>query len=114
MLAISKGYIMVTKNKPATAPAALKPQTVAIPNWQQAGLTAFSQLVIGNGPNPTHIPNPNTAAGKRKQVLLNNAMAGQTVAQYYAAAKAAGYGKAGTNNAVLCHKVGLITLQLPK
>lgn len=78
------------------------------------GLTSFSQLVIGVGVNPNQ-PNYNTAttASKRKVVLLNNAMQGKTVAQYYAAAKAKVPGSISTNNPLQAVKQGLITLVLP-
>ena len=78
------------------------------------GLT-FNQLVIGNGTNPNQ-PNYCTkqASSKRKTVLLNNAMVGQTVQAYYNQAKAKGFGKPYHNNPLQAIKQGLITLHLPK
>jgi|TARA_R110000765_G_scaffold22892_3_gene58317 hypothetical protein len=77
----------------------------------------FSQLVIGKGTNPNHplVVNPTTASNKRKRVLLNNAMVGQTVAQYYNQVKAKlGMQKPSTNNPVYANaKLQLITLHLP-
>ena len=110
---------MGTNNKTANTGKVTNQNYVApaIPNWQQAGLQKFSQLVIGNGPHSTtaNIINPTKASGQRKTLLVNNAMAGQTVAQYFRASKQAFGGTgAGNNNAVLAHKLGLITLQLPK
>jgi len=84
--------------------------------WCAKHNIAFSQLVIGKGTNPNHplVANATFASNKRKQVLLNNAMVGQTVAQYYAKAKAVVSGSISTNNPVYANaKLGLITLHLP-
>ena len=88
----------------------------AIPNWQQAGLQKFSQLIIGNGPHSTtaNIINPTKASGQRKTLLVNNAMAGQTVGAYYKAAQANVSGTIAPNNPLMAVKAGLITLYAPK
>ena len=81
--------------------------------WAKSkGLSSFSQLVIGKGTCPNY-KLANTSAGKRKTVLLNNAMVGQTVAQYYTKAKGVVSGSISTNNPLQAIKHGLITLQLP-
>ena len=130
LLAISKGYLVMAKSnkKPAKAATATNPTAgmVAMPAdtaanraaavaWAKAqGLPSFSALVIGNGPKPTNVPNPHTTAGKRKAVLANNAMAGQTVAAYYKAAQANVSGTISPNNPLMAVKAGLITLYAPK
>lgn len=130
LLAISKGYLVMAKSnkKPAKAATATNPTAgmVAMPAdtaanraaavaWAKAqGLPSFSALVIGNGPKPTNVPNPHTQAGKRKAVLANNAMAGQTVAAYYKAAQANVSGTISPNNPLMAVKAGLITLYAPK
>jgi hypothetical protein len=125
LLAISKGYlVMANKNKTTTTnptagmvamPAATAANKGAAIAWAKAqGLPSFSALVIGNGPKPTNVPNPHTTAGKRKAVLANNAMAGQTVAAYYKAAQANVSGTIAPNNPLMAAKAGLITLYAPK
>jgi len=98
-------------------PAHLYANKYAAVAWAKAqGLPSFSALVIGNGPKPTNVPNPGKMAGQRKAVLVNNAMAGQTVGAYYKAAKAH-TGNPGTiapNNPCQAAKAGLITLYAPK
>ena len=92
--------------------AAVNPST----NWaRKAGLPSFSQLVIGTGPTPTNAAgtNPNHKAGKKRTALANNALAGQTVSQYYAQAKALGHGAAGANNVLQAVKHGQVTLWGP-
>lgn len=99
-------------------PANLTTPTAAAAWCKQNGLAHFSQLVIGKGANPNFnlsvAPYATQASSQRKTVLLNNAMVGKTVSQYYAAAKAKGFGQAGTNNALNAIAKGIITLHLPK
>ena len=73
-----KGYLVMVKQnkKPAKAATTTNPTAgmVAMPAataankgaaiaWAKAqGLPSFSALVIGNGPNPTNVPNPHTTA----------------------------------------------------
>ena len=85
--------------------------------WCATHNIAFNQLVIGKGTNPNHplVVNPTTASNKRKQVLLNNAMVGQTVQAYYNQVKAKlGIKPPYTNNPVYANAtLKLITLHLP-
>ena len=83
--------------------------------WAKSkGLSSFSQLVIGKGTCPNY-KLANTSAGKRKTVLLNNAMVGQTVQAYYNQVKAKlGIKPPTTNNPVYANAtLKLITLHLP-
>jgi len=103
---------MANTNTPKQLPAGLGPQ--GSNEWaEKNGLASFTQLVIGKGVTPTYQPNVTQAAGKRKTVLQNNAMVGQTVGAYYKAAKQIVPGPISTNNPLMAIKHGLITLHLP-
>ena len=110
--------IMVNKNvnTPTYLPISITTATGANAWCAKHGIK-FEQLVIGKGTNPNHplVVNPTTASNKRKQVLLNNAMVGQTVQAYYNQVKAKlGMAKPYHNNPVYANaKLKLITLHLP-
>ena len=112
----TKGKTNTTANMVVMPPEIAANQGAAI-HWAKTtmGLPHFSQLVIGEGPNPTFQPKLDEAAGRRKVVLQNNAMVGQTVAEYYKAAKAhtGDPTSINANNPLQAVKVGLITLLAP-
>ena len=139
LLAISKGYLVMSKQnkKPATAattkapaitapkagmvmaPAEALARDTALQAWAAAnGAGKGCNLVIGNGRNPNATPNQykaHTDAGKRKVVLLNNAMAGQKVSDYYKKAKehTGNPGQISINNPRQAAVYGLVTLWAP-
>ena len=139
MLAISKGYLVMAKSnkKPAKAAATKAPaitapkagmvmapaealvRDAALQAWAAAnGAGKGCNLVIGNGRNPNAAPNQymaHTDAGKRKVVLLNNAMVGQTVSDYYKRAKehTGNPSQININTPRQAAKYGLITLWAP-
>ena len=80
------------------------------------GLASHQQITIGAGKNPNCqvTANATSAAGKRKQALLNNAMVGKTVGQYYTQAKTKVKGNILANNILQAAKQNLCTLYVVK